>query len=207
MRNKKINKNANFSKWRVLNEKIILDASPWFKVKVQDVLLPGGTRVNGYYQIDSPSYVEIVPINNRGKVLCFWRYKHGPLRINLGFPAGYIHYQEDFLDAAKRELQEESGLMSSHWNRLGSFTIDGNRGQTKAYLFIAWDCIQTERIPSDDLETAQAVWLGVDELENHLQKGDVATISVATALLLALPLIRARFKKRLHNKKSKTKKI
>jgi ADP-ribose pyrophosphatase len=198
--NKKINNIDIISRWRVLNEKTILDASPWFKVKVQDVMLPDGKRVNGYYQIDSPSYAEIVPINKRGKVLCYWRYKHGPLRINLGFPAGYIQHQENFLDAAKRELQEESGLMSSHWDCLGSFTLDGNRGQTKAYLFIAWDCIPTERLPSDDLETAQDVWLGVNELENHLQKGDVATISAATALLLALPLIRARFKKQLHKK-------
>ena len=47
-------------------------------------------------------------------------------------------------------------------------------------------------IPSDDLETGEQVWLTADELEAHLQEGDVATLGVAAATLLALPQIRLR---------------
>jgi len=89
-------------------------------------------------------------------------------------------------------LQEECGLASEAWTGLGTFAIDGNRGQAKVHIFLAWDCRAAEPIPSDDLEVGELVWLTADELDAHLHKGDIATLGVAAATLLALPLIRLR---------------
>ena len=179
--------------WQVVGEKLLFDASPWFKVTRETLLLPDGRQISDYYQVAAPSYVEVVPVRSDGRIQCLWRYKHGPRRINVGLPAGYIDGDEQALAAAQRELQEECGLASDEWISLGAFTIDGNRGQAKAHMFLAWDCVAVERIPSDDLEVGEQVWLTADELEAHLREGDIATLGVAAATLLALPLIRLRY--------------
>jgi ADP-ribose diphosphatase len=179
--------------WRVLGEEVLFDASPWFKVTRETLLLPDGRRIPDYYQVIGPSYVEVVPVRADGRIQCQWRYKHGPRRASLGLPGGYIEGDEQALDAAQRELHEEAGLTSGEWVDLGAFAIDGNRGPAEAHLFLAWNCGKAARIPSDDLESGEPVWLTAEELEAHLREGAIATLGVAAAVLLALPLIRKRY--------------
>ena len=132
---------ARLQSWQVLREEVLFDASPWFKVTREALLLPDGRRVPDYYQVLAPSYVEVVPVRADGRIRCHWRYKHGPRRVNLGLPAGYIDGDEAALAAAQRELQEECCLASGEWISLGAFAMDGNRGQFKAHLFLAWNCV------------------------------------------------------------------
>ena len=108
------------NKWKILSQKLLFSAKPWFEVTKQVVELPNGLTINNYYQINQPNYVEIAPINDRGKILMCRRYKHGIRKETIGFPGGYIEPDETPLNAAKRELHEECSLKSSNWKCLGS---------------------------------------------------------------------------------------
>ncbi|MGH2499881.1 MAG: NUDIX hydrolase, partial [Candidatus Limnocylindria bacterium] len=55
-------------------------------------------------------------------------YKHGPRAVGLSLPAGYLDDGEEPLDAARRELREESGHEAEGWTSLGRFVVDGNYG-------------------------------------------------------------------------------
>ena len=120
-------------------------------------------------------------------MLGLWRYKHGVGKVNLGLPAGYIEPGEDPAETAKRELAEEVGLRSDHWESLGAYTVDGNRGVGRCHVFLARDCHAAESQPSsDDLEEARETWLTLDEWSTHLRKGDVTTLGAAVSVLWAL---------------------
>jgi len=62
--------------WRVVGEELLLDASPWFKVTRESLLLPDGRQIPDYYQVVAPSYVEILAVRADGRIQCHWRYKH-----------------------------------------------------------------------------------------------------------------------------------
>ncbi len=132
-------------------------------------------------QLEQQDYVEIVAWQD-GKALGLWRYKHGPRRVNLGLPAGYLAEGENALDAARRELQEETGLASKEWQCLGSYCVDGNRGRARAHIFAAHQCDCVDARASDDLEAHVKEWLTPQQWATHVAAGQVATLGAAIAV-------------------------
>ena len=47
---------------------------------------------------------------------------------------------------------EEAGSASESWKSLGSYYVDGNRGQARAHIFVAHNCRSVKARPSDDFE-------------------------------------------------------
>ncbi|MCZ6799078.1 MAG: NUDIX domain-containing protein [Nitrospirae bacterium] len=167
--------------WKVLKREPVFECQPWISLWRETLRLPDGRTVEDYFQLDQRDYVEIVAWQN-GKVFGLWRYKHGPRRVNLGLPAGYLEEEEDALDAARRELCEEAGLISENWRYLGAFCIDGNRGPARAHLCVATDCHFVDSCASDDLEEQIGEWLTPGQWREQLGVGGVATLGAALAV-------------------------
>ncbi len=51
--------------WKVLRTQDVLDCSPWFRVVADDVQLPDGQLVQGYYRIETMDFVMIFPLADR----------------------------------------------------------------------------------------------------------------------------------------------
>ena len=167
--------------WKVLKREPVFECQPWISLWRETLRLPDGRTVEDYFQLDQRDYVEIVAWQN-GKVFGLWRYKHGPRRVNLGLPAGYLEEEEDALDAARRELCEEAGLISENWRYLGAFCIDGNRGPARAHLCVATDYQLVGSCASDDLEEQIGEWLTPGQWKEQLGVGGVATLGAALAV-------------------------
>ena len=167
--------------WRVIKREVVLECPPWFSVWRESIRLPDGREIDDYYQIEERDYVVIAAWQD-GKVFGLWRYKHGPRRVNLGLPAGYLETGESATAAAQRELREEAGLTSANWQHLGSYCIDGNRSQARAHIFVALDCRSVEASASDDLEQHIGEWLTPQQWAECLAAGTVATLGAAIAV-------------------------
>jgi ADP-ribose pyrophosphatase len=167
--------------WQVLKRELVLECPPWLSLWRETIRLPAGREIDDYYQLEQRDYVVIAAWRDR-KVLGLWRYKHGPRRVNLGLPAGYLEMGEDALTAARRELHEEAGLASEDWRHLGSYCVDGNRSQARAHFFVAHDCRFIERRASDDLEEQIGEWLTPKQWSENLAAGRVATLGAAMAV-------------------------
>jgi len=178
---KKVREVKELQLWEVLKREPVFECPPWISLWRETLRLPDGQTVKDYYQLDQRDYVEIVAWQN-GKVYGLWRYKHGPRRVNLGLPAGYLEEEEDALVAARRELREEAGLISDHWRYNGAFCIDGNRGPARAHICVATDCREVDSCASDDLEEQIGEWLTPGQWREQLGFGGVATLGAALAV-------------------------
>jgi ADP-ribose pyrophosphatase len=167
--------------WQVLKRELVVECPPWLSLWREAIRLPDGREIPEYYQIEERDYV-LVAAWQDGKVFGLWRYKHGPRGINLGLPAGYREPGEDPLKAAQRELREEAGLDSIHWQHVGSYCIDGNRSQARAHIFVALDCRPTEAGVSDDLEEHIGEWLTPRQWAEYLTSDSVTTLGAAMAV-------------------------
>ncbi len=179
--------------WEVLRTQEILDCSPWFRVVADDVQLPDGRLVQGYYRIETMDFVMIFPLADDGRVLALRGYKHGPGRVIFQLPAGYLDREnESALLCAQRELLEETGHAAEQWLSLGSLSVSGNRGMGRARLFLARGLRAVAPPDSGDLETLLLQWLPLETLRQHWRAGEFDNTAASALIGLALDVLRDR---------------
>jgi len=176
--------------WKTLERRTILQHSKYLAVENHTVLLPDGQVIPDWPWVITPDYVNIVALNPQGEFICFRQMKYAVPQGTLAPAGGYIEPGESALQAAQRELLEETGCQASDWSLLGSFAVDANRGAGTAYLFLAQGAQKIAERTSDDLEEQQLVLLSRDEITAALKRGEFRFLSGAAAVALALQYLR-----------------
>ena len=171
--------------WKVLASTPVYRFDPWLAVERQKIELSDGRVVDDYHRIALQDFAGIVARAEDGRFLVTRQYRHGPGRVCLTLPGGALDPGEAPLDAAKRELREETGFEALAWRSLGSFTVNANYGCGTAHFFAAEGARQTTALASDDLEDTELVLLTEDELHAALDRGEFAAMGAVAAILLA----------------------
>lgn len=172
--------------WETLSRREVADGRPWVRLWAEDVQLPDGRVVEGFFTIEMPDYAVVIALTPDSRVVVERNYKHGPRRVCLNLPAGYVEQGEDPLAAARRELLEETGYVAEEWVSLGGFTDNGNRGCGTGHLFLARRAQRVAEPDAGDLEEMEIGLMGLDEVIEAMRRGDVAVLSVAAAIGLAV---------------------
>ena len=176
--------------WKTLRTHLLLDRSPRLRVLADDLLLPDGQVVEGYLRLEAPDYAVIIPVNDAGQVLFMRCYKRGVDAIDLQLPAGGIDPEESALEAAQRELREETGCQAAAWQDLGGYVVGGNMGISRAHFFLATGCRQTSQPTAGDLEEQELVWASLQDAQRWYQAGNVyRQVSTVAALGLAFAVM------------------
>lgn len=149
----------------------LLNLNKFLKVEKHAVRLSTGRIIPDWGWIVSPDFVTICAVDFTGRFIGFRQVKYAMDGIAVGPPGGYIERDEIPLEAAKRELLEETGYVSPNWIPLASCPCDANRGNGIANFFLATDCVLSDepRPASDDVEDVEPVLLTRDELMLELQ--------------------------------------
>jgi 8-oxo-dGTP pyrophosphatase MutT (NUDIX family) len=175
--------------WSVIEEKRVFDASPWLELWIDTVSHSNDEIVENRYRVVQSDFVMIFALVDADHVIGLWRYKHGPGRINLGLPAGYIEKGETPLAAAQRELLEEVGCQAHYWDALGEFVEDGDLGCCRAHIFFARDIESVTDPHPDDLEEMVIEKISIKDLVRHLGEGKVATLGAVAGIVMGLNAI------------------
>jgi ADP-ribose pyrophosphatase len=170
--------------WRVAASRDLLDASPFLKVSVETIELPDGRRIEDYYQLAMPSFACIFAETEDGRVITYRQYRHGPKRVCLVFPGGHVDPGEGPLEAAKRELLEETGFAAADWQDLGGYTVNANQGGAVSHMFRATGCRKVATPDSDDLEETEVLFLTRAELLAAAGRGEFPLLTQMALLAM-----------------------
>lgn len=162
--------------WKNVSSRTLLNLSPWFSVVEDTVLLPSGRTADNYYRIEAPDSVLIHAVLPDGKVLMERQYKQCLGRVILTSPAGSVEKGESPLQAARRELLEETGYEADLWQSLGDFKIDGTRGVCTAHLFRAEALRYVAAPDTGDMEELEVVFMDLEQIAQSVRNREIALL-------------------------------
>jgi ADP-ribose pyrophosphatase len=172
--------------WKTLNRRQVADYGRFLKVELHTIELPDGQLITDWTWLVTPDFVNMMVVTTEGRFLCFRQTKYAVEGESLAAVGGYIEPGELPLDAARRELMEETGYEAKRWIPLGEFPVDANRGAGKAYFFIALEASQVAEPDADDLEEQEPLLLTQDEVEHALRCGEFKVLPWCTIMVLGL---------------------
>ena len=101
------------------------------------------------------------------------------------FGASWSVSEEDALEAAKRELREETGYESDEWDHLLTVPSNATLADNYAFLFTAKNCRRVSGQILDDMEFLDVKKYSAREMEELITKGEFQQAVHITAWLLA----------------------
>ncbi|MEM1275557.1 MAG: NUDIX hydrolase [Pseudomonadota bacterium] len=174
--------------WKTLDREIVFDRQPFLRVVKERIETERGEVVDDFFQVELRSFAMTVPILENGKVQLIRQYKHGPRRVSLCFPGGFLDEGEAPIDCARRELLEETGLQAGELIPLGSFVDNGSQRGSISNYFLAPGCTQLRPPAPGDLEEFEYVEMRPDEVDRELATGGFAINHHVTAWSLVAAL-------------------
>ena len=172
--------------WKTKARRTILDQRPWLLVENHTVELPDGRLIPDWPWIITPDYVNVVAVTADERFLCFRQVKYGIKGTTLGIVGGFVEGGEEPIQAAHRELLEETGYESTDWIPLGSYRVDPNRGVAMGHLYLARQARYRTPRNADDLEEQELILLTRSEIETALAEGGFKVLAWAASLAFAL---------------------
>lgn len=177
---------SNLQKWTTLNSEFVLD-NRWCRVRQDRVQLPNGEVVDDYFINVRPEIVLILSITANGKVVFVRQYRHGVGEILLELPAGTFEpQQEDSLTAARRELEEETGYISSELIKLATLHDNPVKDTNRIHVYLALNAEPIGTQALDLTEDIEVVCLPISQVENQILSGEICVSGTIAAIFVGL---------------------
>ncbi len=154
-------------------------------LRVERVVLQDGTETIRDI-VQHPSSVVIVPLESDGIVVMVRQYRKAAGRELLEFPAGMIDDDASPLDAARRELREETGLDATELVELGNFFPAPGSMTEQLFSFLATGLFASPLAPDDD-ERITLERMPFAEAVRLARAGELNDAKTLASLLLAGP--------------------
>lgn len=158
------------------------------KVFKDEIVLPNGKPGAREY-IKHNGAVCIVPVFDDGRVIIEdqFRYPMGEVMVEL--PAGKLDSpDEDHLEAAKRELREETGYTADNWTYIGPFAPTVAYSTEVIYLYLATGLKKGNQELDDD-EFINVKTMKLNELVEKAMNGDIQDGKTIAAVLKAARIL------------------
>ena len=122
--------------WKEQSKNILLK-TPVFTVTERHSTGPGG--IEGDYIVNEARDWAIVIAEHEEKFLMVKQWRHGEQALSIEFPGGVIEYGEKPEDAARRELNEETGATAGTLIHLGTMNPNPALFANHVHIFYATD--------------------------------------------------------------------
>ena len=160
-------------KWQILNSSYLF-LCPWLKVRKDYVRLPSGTEIPDFYVTEAPDWVNVIAITTDGKFIVEEQYRHGIQQVCFELCAGMVDNGEKPLEAAKRELLEETGYAGGDWIAFGMSVPNASGSTTKCHHYLALGVSPNQAPNLENTEDIKIHLLTEQEIKQIMLDGRMA---------------------------------
>lgn len=150
---------------------------------------PRTGQSHSFYRIDSADWVNIVPVTPDGDFVLVRQYRHGLADFTVETPGGMVDRGETPVEAARRELLEETGYRAAEIVPLGGVNPNPALYGNTLHAFLGRDVERVAEVRNESTEETHVEVVSSEELRRLVSTGAVNhALVIAVLYLLDLDL-------------------
>ena len=171
--------------WKILDSKYLYKTNG-IALRIDQCEIQNG-NVFEPYVIETGTWVNVVALTKEREVILEKQYRHGAGQVMLEIPAGVMDEEDESpLQAAKRELLEETGYTSDQFIEIGKVYPNPATHNNLTYSFLALDVEKVGQQSLDETEEIEVSLIPFDELIELAREGGLPQALHISALFFAM---------------------
>ena len=166
--------------WKILKSKYLFP-----DVRVDNCELPNG-RIIEPIVLDYNDEVTIFALTRSQDVILVKEYRHAVQKTILQLPGGSVDKGESPLEAAKRELLEETGYQSNKFVEIGQVNPNPANYSNTMFAYLALDVEQTPNRNLDEADQIELFLTPLDEVIEMANTGELIHSLTISTIFFAL---------------------
>lgn len=171
--------------WKILNSKYLYKTNG-VALRIDQCEIQSGNIFEPYV-IETGTWVNVVALTKEREVILEKQYRHGAGQVLLEIPAGIMDEEDESpLQAAQRELLEETGYTSERFIEVGKVYPNPATHNNMTYSFLALDVEKAGQQSLDETEEIEVSLVPFNEFVSLAKEGGLPQALHISALFFAL---------------------
>ena len=155
-------------------------------VRIDKCELPNGMTIDGFV-LEYGDWATIIALTKQQEVVMVRQYRHGAQKVILELPGGAMEPEDESpLQAARRDLLEETGYTSDTFIQIGCLSPNPANQTNLIYSFLALDAEKVGGQHLDETEDIEVVLKPLEELIRMAKSGELFQSMQVSAVFFAL---------------------
>ena len=168
-------------KWTTLESRYIIER-PWLTARVDKVQLPDGRINPEHYVLEYPKWVNVIAITTEGEMVMIRQYRHGFDQVLVELCAGVVEQGEAPIEAARRELLEETGYAGGEWREVMTIGQNPSISNNITHCFVAEGVEKVAHQSLDESEDIEVLLMSKEEVLQMLLRDEQKQALMAAPL-------------------------
>lgn len=156
--------------WTIQNSQVVYK-NPWMCVEEDNVIRPDG-KAGIFGVVTMKEGVAILPMDSEGNVYLVEQYRYVMEGKTIEIVCGGVDSGETILDAAKRELVEETGITATDWTSMGETNPYTSVVKSTSHMFVARGLKFAPATP-EGTEHIKVIKTTLEEAEKWVREGKI----------------------------------